>query len=66
MKVVATKLGFYNNVRVRDGEVFEVKEKLFSKNWMEPVSEDEKKPSKKLAQKVPEKVESSPSNSDVI
>lgn len=63
MKVEATKLGFYNNVRVREGEIFEVKDELFSKNWMKPVEEEEKKPSEK---KFSKGVSKNPSNADVI
>lgn len=38
MKVKAIKLGFYDNLRRREGVIFEIKnESQFSKKWMERV-----------------------------
>jgi len=42
MQVKATKMGYYNHKRVREGAEFTIKsEKEFSKNWMEKLDEDE-------------------------
>jgi hypothetical protein len=43
MKVKALKLGYYDNKRRREGQVFDIKnEKEFSEKWMEYVEKDEK------------------------
>lgn len=42
MKVAALKLGFFNNRRVREGDVIEVEEDQFSEVWMKKVDEDKK------------------------
>jgi hypothetical protein len=35
MKVIAIRMGYYNNKRVREGQVFNLKDKKhFSVNWM--------------------------------
>ena len=40
MKVIATKLGFYNGSRVREGQVFDVPDGAKSK-WFEPYGNGE-------------------------
>jgi len=42
MQVRATKMGYYNHKRVREGVEFTIKnEKEFSANWMEKLDEEE-------------------------
>lgn len=38
VKVRATQLGYYDHARRREGDVFVIEEKDFSKTWMEKVS----------------------------
>lgn len=66
MKVKATKLGYYNHKRQREGAVFFLKSKEdFSKNWMEEISEEKsKKPRSKKVVK-PE-AKAADLNQDVI
>lgn len=74
MKVRAKKLGFYGNVRRREGDVFTIEPKMFSERWMEHVEQQAHEPDeapvataqseKKARAKKP--VVSSPSDSDVI
>lgn len=72
MKVRATKLGYYNNRRQKEGMIFFLKdEKHFSKNWMELVDEKPAKPKnprvKKSEDDVPKKDDKkSKPSSDVI
>jgi len=41
-QVRALRLGYYNNARIREGQVFYIKnDKEFSKLWMEEIGEDE-------------------------
>lgn len=50
MKVRATKLGFYDQKRRKEGDVFVLHDpKLFSENWMEAL--DGKAPAKKSKSK---------------
>lgn len=52
MKVRATRLGYYNHRRRREGDIFEITdEKAFSNKWMEAVDgkPEKSKPSKKSA-----------------
>lgn len=45
MKVKAKMMGYYQDSRVREGEVFELKdEKHFSERWMEKVDADAEAP----------------------
>lgn len=47
MKVRATKLGYYDHRRRREGDVFEIhSEKAFSKLWMEKVGAPAQAPAK--------------------
>ncbi len=40
-QVRATKMGYYNNARIKEGQMFYVKDdKHFSKEWMEVVQEN--------------------------
>jgi hypothetical protein len=41
MLVRATQMGYFEHRRRREDEVFDVPEKFFSKNWMQPVGEEE-------------------------
>lgn len=62
MKVKATKLGYFNNRRVREGEVFVIaddkKDKAgkvisaFSKNWMKKLDDDSKEKTEVKKEKV--------------
>lgn len=66
MQVRATKLGYYNLKRKKEGEVFSIKsEKEFSKSWMEPVDGHAPK-LKAKEQKQKPKVTESVSDADVI
>lgn len=61
IKVKAIRLGYYDHVRRREGDVFFVPEKLFSKTWMErldggakaeaPVDEKKQEPKAKAVKK---------------
>lgn len=43
MKVIATKLGYYDHYRRRPGDVFDLlSDKDFSPRWMEKVGEEKK------------------------
>lgn len=47
MKVRATRLGYYGDKRRREGVVFAIDEKDFSRKWMEKISAgDPAKPAK--------------------
>jgi hypothetical protein len=64
MEVIATKLGYYDLKRRKEGATFVLKsEKHFSKEWMEPV--DGQAPKKKQEQKQKPKVVES-SDTEVI
>ena len=58
MKVKALKLGYYKDQRIKEGQVFHLKdEKHFSELWMAKL--EEAKEPKKSKKKVEEKVEDS-------
>lgn len=45
-QVRALKMGYYNNARVREGQVFHLKDdKQYSKEWMEIIDESQPRPS---------------------
>ena len=52
MKVKATKLGFYNNIRVKEGTVFNIEsEKHFSNVWMKAIDSKDKEVKEEPAKK---------------
>lgn len=60
MKVKAKRMGYYNHIRRREGDVFELHDKsLFSKSWMEklgggePVAEPKPKVASKSKKQEP-------------
>lgn len=66
MQVRATKLGYYDLKRKKEGEVFVIKsEKHFSKEWMEPVDGQAPKVKQKEQKQKP-KVTESVADADVI
>ncbi len=49
MKVKAIRLGYYDNARRKEGNIFHIKsEEEFSKVWMEKVSDKKPTPTKKV------------------
>ena len=57
MKVIATKMGYYNHVRVKDGQEFNLNDKSeFSKAWMQ-ASNEKAEPKAKASVKAEPKAE---------
>lgn len=57
MKVRATQLGYYGNIRIREGQAFRLKDqKHFSKEWM--VKLDKKAKVEELVMEQPAPIES--------
>lgn len=64
--VRATKLGYYDLKRKREGEVFQVEESQVSKQWMELVSPKKSVKKQKEEPKVEELEEASETSEEVI
>jgi len=66
IKVKVTKLGYYDLKRRRPGEILTIDEKLFSKNWMVKVTDEQVKSSKAAKVQQEELPEVATGDADVI
>jgi hypothetical protein len=65
MKVKAKFMGFYDNKRIKEGQVFELKDdSYFSERWMEK-ADSELEPSVSYARSKPAKVQQAPDARDI-